>query len=75
MQTASGAVRGAFAEDTAVRRNSLRGAASGPAAMAAPQPPARWQGVRDATKFGARCTQDTKTDPDFGRAVSEDCLT
>src|SRR5256885_14465969 len=42
----------------------------------APAPPATWQGVRDATKFGARCMQGNI----FGDMVfrdagpSEDCL-
>ncbi|MEG9434404.1 carboxylesterase/lipase family protein [Terriglobus sp. ADX1] len=42
----------------------------------APQPPVRWSGVRDATKFGARCEQwhvwDDYIFQDAG--PSEDCL-
>ena len=42
----------------------------------APQPPAKWQGVRDATKYGARCFQghiyDDMVFQDSG--PSEDCL-
>lgn len=39
-----------------------------------PVPPARWTGVRDATRPGLRCIQDVRADPDFGRPTSEDCL-
>ncbi len=39
-----------------------------------PVAPARWTPVRDATKPGLRCIQDTRADPDFGLATSEDCL-
>src|SRR5256885_6450935 len=42
----------------------------------APAPPATWQGVRDATKFGARCMQgNIFSDMVFRDAgPSEDCL-
>ena len=40
-----------------------------------PQPSPSWDGVRDASKYGPRCVQDATNDPDFGRSVSEDCLT
>jgi para-nitrobenzyl esterase len=76
VQTASGAVRGAFADDHLLFAGIPYAAPPvGPLRWRAPQPPAPWQGVRDASKFGARCTQDTTNDPDFGRSVSEDCLT
>jgi carboxylesterase type B len=45
-----------------------------------PQPAARWSGVRDATKFGARCMQSTGNAPARNRVdvsnlpLSEDCL-
>jgi para-nitrobenzyl esterase len=46
-----------------------------------PQPPARWSGVRDATRFGARCMQSAATagaNPRLAAAaalpISEDCL-
>ncbi len=42
----------------------------------APQPPARWKGARDATKYGARCMQ-TNSFPDMvfqDSGPSEDCL-
>ncbi len=42
----------------------------------APQPPAKWKGVRDATKYGARCVQGNAFDDmvfqDAGE--NEDCL-
>ncbi|RZJ27628.1 MAG: carboxylesterase family protein, partial [Brevundimonas sp.] len=44
-----------------------------------PAPPTRWDGVRDATRFGAACVQPTPVfqtlySADIGR-TSEDCLT
>ena len=41
----------------------------------APQAPARWSGVRDATRFGGRCTQNSGWDPGYEQPISnEDCL-
>jgi para-nitrobenzyl esterase len=41
----------------------------------APQPAARWAGVRDATKFGGRCVQGAGWDPGYEQPiVNEDCL-
>jgi carboxylesterase type B len=40
----------------------------------APQPPAPWQGVRDATRFGHDCMQVPYVIP-TGQEASEDCLT
>ena len=41
----------------------------------APQPAARWSGVRDATKFGDRCVQGSGWDPGYEQPnLSEDCL-
>ncbi len=48
--------------------------AAAPVRWQPPTAPARWTGVRDATKPGLRCIQDTRADPDFGLATSEDCL-
>jgi para-nitrobenzyl esterase len=42
----------------------------------APQPPAKWKGERDATKFGAHCAQNHVFDDMIfqGPEASEDCL-
>jgi para-nitrobenzyl esterase len=41
----------------------------------APQPVARWSGVRDATKFGGRCVQGPGLDPGYAQPfLNEDCL-
>lgn len=41
---------------------------------AAPQPPAAWDGVRDATQFGKAAIQTVDTGVDLGAQPSEDCL-
>ncbi len=46
----------------------------GPLRWQPPQSPIPWTSVRDATKPGPRCIQDTRSDPDFGLPASEDCL-
>ena len=46
----------------------------GPLRWQPPVAPAGWQSVRDATKPGLRCIQDTRADPDFGKPTGEDCL-
>ena len=76
VHTASGTVRGAFADDHLLFAGIPYAAPPvGPLRWRLPQPPAPWQGVRDASKFGPRCVQEIATDPYFGRSVSEDCLT
>ncbi len=76
VQTTTGAVRGAFGDDHLLFAGIPYAAPPvGPLRWRPPQPPTPWQGERDASKFGARCVQDTTNDPDFGRSVSEDCLT
>jgi para-nitrobenzyl esterase len=43
--------------------------------LRAPQPIARWSGVRDATQFGGRCTQNSGWDPGYEQPIlNEDCL-
>lgn len=39
-----------------------------------PRTPARWDGVRDATKFGNAAIQTANTGFDVGAPPSEDCL-
>ena len=39
-----------------------------------PQPAPSWPGIRDASKAGPRCVQDTTRDPGYGRSAGEDCL-
>jgi para-nitrobenzyl esterase len=41
---------------------------------AAPQPPAAWDGVRDATQFGNAAIQTVDTGDDLGALPNEDCL-
>jgi para-nitrobenzyl esterase len=41
---------------------------------AAPRPPARWDGVRDATVFGNAAIQAVHNGADLGAEESEDCL-
>jgi para-nitrobenzyl esterase len=49
----------------------------GPLRWKAPQPAAKWQGVRQATSFGSRCMQQERYDDMVFRdpGESEDCLT
>jgi para-nitrobenzyl esterase len=75
VQTAAGAVRGVVAPGYRVFDGIPYGAAPvGAQRWQPPQPAAAWQGVRDATKPGLRCIQDTSNDPDYGRPTAEDCL-
>ncbi|MBB3753460.1 para-nitrobenzyl esterase [Mycolicibacterium sp. BK634] len=75
VQTAAGAVRGVVAPGYRVFDGVPYAAAPvGPLRFQPPQPAASWPGVRDATKPGLRCMQDTSFDPDYGRPTGEDCL-
>ena len=49
----------------------------GPLRWKPPQPPAKWQGVREASSFGSRCMQQERFDDMVFRdpGESEDCLT
>ena len=55
---------------------ALCSAAGGRSALEGPEPPAKWKGMRDATKYGAHCAQgrvfDDMVFQDSG--ASEDCL-
>ncbi|MGY4712950.1 carboxylesterase/lipase family protein [Mycolicibacterium sp. CBM1] len=73
--TAAGAVRGVVAPGYRVFDGIPYAAAPvGALRWQPPQPVAPWPGVRDATKPGLRCPQDTRIDPDYGRPTGEDCL-
>lgn len=75
VRTSAGPVRGLRAEGFRVFQGVPYAAAPvGPLRWQPPVAPARWTSVRDATKPGLRCIQDTQADPDFGRPIGEDCL-
>ncbi len=76
VQTATGAVRGVVAADHRTFAGIPYAAPPvGPLRWQAPAPAAHWPGVRDATRPGLRCIQNVRSDPEFGRHASEDCLT
>jgi len=73
--TAAGSVRGLVAPDHVLFQGiPYAAAAVGELRFAPPAPPPHWEGMRDATKVGPRCIQDAARDPDWGRGMSEDCL-
>src|SRR5215203_1588178 len=76
--TESGQVSGADSGVTGIRQYlGIPYAAPpvGPNRWKAPQPAARWDGVKAATKFGARCVQAPLfSDMVFRDEMSEDCL-
>src|SRR6185369_8365034 len=83
-RTDSGPLRGARVEGIQVFRGIPYGASTaGANRFRAPQPPAAWQQVRDATRYGPRCYQlPAPPDADSAwrswtdtSAMSEDCLT
>ncbi len=79
VMTTNGPVRGAVGAgpDGAFRLFQGIPYATAPVGALRWQPPVApdpWTAVRDATKPGLRCVQDTRIDPDFGRPTGEDCL-
>jgi len=75
VHTVSGPVRGAVAADHRYFAGIPYAAAPvGPLRWRPPQPAPTWTGLRDATRPGPRCIQDTSTDVDPS-PTSEDCLT
>ncbi|MDE3106344.1 MAG: carboxylesterase family protein, partial [Acidobacteriota bacterium] len=79
LATAQGAVHGKLVNQGSVRAFlGIPYAAPpvGPLRWQAPQPPAAWHGVRDATHFAARCEQPTiwKDYLFLDHGASEDCL-
>ena len=75
VRTADGAVRGSSGPGVRIFQGVPYAAAPvGPLRWQPPVAPVPWKSVRDATKPGLRCIQDTRADPDYGLATSEDCL-
>jgi para-nitrobenzyl esterase len=77
--TADGPVRGSVAGGPDGGFRLFQGipyaaAPVGPLRWQPPAAPVPWTEVRDATRPGLRCIQDTRADPDFGRPTGEDCL-
>lgn len=73
--TTSGPVRGVVEPGLRIFEGVPYAAAPvGRLRWAPPVAPVPWKSVRDATKPGLRCIQDTRVDPDYGLATSEDCL-
>ncbi|HET6732343.1 MAG TPA: carboxylesterase family protein [Mycobacterium sp.] len=74
VQTPAGAVRGTVAADHRLFSGIPYAAPPvGPLRWQPPAPAPTWTGLRDATRPGPRCIQDTSTDLDR-RPTSEDCL-
>lgn len=74
VHTAAGAVRGTVAADHRQFAGVPYAAPPiGPLRWQPPAPANAWTGLRDATRPGPRCIQDTSNDLDR-RATSEDCL-
>ena len=70
-----GAVRGVVAPDHRLFAGIPYAAPPvGPLRWQPPAPAPPWPGVRDATRPGPRCMQDT-SDLEMGRQTDEDCLT
>src|SRR6201987_87886 len=76
--TSDGAVRGVAVPGgtvDAVRGLPYAAPPTGALRWHSPQPPAHWQGVRDATSFAPSCPQNPAGNPFLPRGpVSEDCL-
>src|SRR5689334_18207127 len=76
VRTQAGRVRGERDADGVLAFKGIPYAAPplGPLRWRAPQPPAPWSGVRDASAFGAGCLSALENDPRPGPR-NEDCLT
>ncbi|MEI6699242.1 MAG: carboxylesterase family protein [Mycobacteriaceae bacterium] len=75
VRTAAGPVRGIAEPGVRIFEGvSYAAAPVGPLRWQPPEVPVPWTSVRDATKPGLRCIQDTRVDPDYGLGTSEDCL-
>jgi len=76
VSTDKGLVRGeAKAMVTSFKGIPYAAAPVGERRWQAPQPAAKWTGVRDATQFGGSCVQGTGWDPGYEQpTLTEDCL-
>jgi para-nitrobenzyl esterase len=75
VRTTTGLVRGVTATDHRLFAGIPYATAPvGPLRWQPPAPVQSWSGLRDATRPGARCIQDSDNDVDPGHATSEDCL-
>jgi para-nitrobenzyl esterase len=75
VQTTTGALRGLVAADYRLFGGIPYAAPPvGPLRWQKPAPASAWTGLRDATKPGPKCVQDSSREADFGQTVSEDCL-
>ncbi len=80
VKTEQGKVRGKLINDGKVRAFLGMPYAAPPLGdlrWKAPEPPARWKGVREASNYGARCIQDASAFSDMvfqDSGPSEDCL-
>jgi para-nitrobenzyl esterase len=75
VRTTAGLVRGVTAADYRFFAGIPYAAPPvGPLRWQPPAPVQPWTGLRDATRPGARCVQDSEGDIDRGHATSEDCL-
>jgi para-nitrobenzyl esterase len=76
VRTTAGLVRGVTATDHRLFAGIPYAAPPvGPLRWQPPEPVQPWSGLRDATRPGARCIQDTENDAERGHDTSEDCLT
>ncbi|MDZ4268156.1 MAG: carboxylesterase family protein, partial [Mycobacterium sp.] len=74
-QTETGTVRGLVAPDHRLFAGIPYAAPPvGPLRWQPPEPAPAWDGVRDGTRFGARCLQELEGDLELGRQTGEDCL-
>jgi para-nitrobenzyl esterase len=75
VRTGSGLVSGSLGRDASIsvyKGIPYAAAPVGALRWQAPQPPARWAGVRKAVQFGATCAQPSRGDNKS--SISEDCL-
>jgi carboxylesterase type B len=74
VQTSTGALAGSGGDIRVFKGIPFAAPPIGPLRWRPPEPPTQWQGVRDATQFGADCMQKRLLET-RAPGVSEDCLT